>query len=120
MEIDLLNQYVGFDRARGRDLSTFRNYLRFLEQMEKRIDNAEENEAYLCVGFGKSYFYNSVGILINDWDLDKEIDDDDLPVFRKFCKLFFLGKDGQKDFPYTRTVTNDGKGMGWIKVTSSA
>lgn len=117
LELDLLYQYPGKNLARRDEKKTFHEYINFLENLEKQIGDALPNEAYLCVGFGKSFFYNSFGMLINDWDMDKNVPEEEALIFKKYCKLFFLGKDGQKDFPLTRTVTKDGKGMGWMKVT---
>ena len=55
-------------------------------------------------------------MLINDWDIDKQLAKEELPVFQKYARLFFLGKSGINDFPSTRTVTNKGIPMGWIKL----
>jgi len=37
--------------------------------------------------------------------------------FTKYCQLFFLGRDGQKNFPLTRTTTFDGMPLGWVKLS---
>lgn len=120
MEINLLNQGQWADKARGREAATFNKYFDFLEAMYEKVDKASENEAYICLGFGKSFFYNSIGMLVYDWDQSKapDLSEEDKPLFRKYCQLFFLGKDGQKNFPLTRTVTNDGFPMGWLKLTA--
>ena len=77
------------------------------------------NEAYLCLGFGKSFFYNSIGMLVYDWDETEEaLYDENLSLFQKYCKLFAIGRDGQKLFPATRSVTTPrGMAMGWVKLT---
>jgi len=116
VELDLLDDYPWADRVRGQDRETFLNYQDFLNEMYNRIEATLPHEAYMAIGFGKSFYYNSIGILVNDWDRDMELGERDLSAFRKYCKLFFLGKDGQKNFPLTRTVTNGGVPMGWVKM----
>ena len=115
MELDLLDRYDWHSNARRHDKQVFHSYQDFLEQLYDRIQNAPNGTAYLPLGFGKSFFYNSIGMLVADWeDEKKQISNDGL--FEKYCGLFSLGKTGQKRFPLTRTVTSEGEAMGWVKL----
>jgi CRISPR-associated protein Csm5 len=117
MELELFDTYPWFKRVRQRDREVFDRYGKFMEDMYNRIDNAFPNEAYFCLGFGKSFFYNSLGMFVYDWDeSSEELSDKEMPIFKKYFKLFLMGRSGQKSFPLTRTVTDRGEPMGWVKV----
>lgn len=119
MELELLDINPWFDNARQRDCAKIEDYQNFLENMYNRIDEAPSNEAYLCLGFGKSFFYNSIGMLVRDWDESEEpLADENLTIFQKYCRLFFLGRGGDH-FPITRTITNDGLPMGWVRLETA-
>ncbi len=114
LELDILDETPWRKRANGKDRQVFDNYYKFLEDQFHRIKNVLPHEAYLCVGFGKSFYYNSIGILVYDWKDDSP--KHDYSLYQKYCKLHFLGNDGQQEFPLTRTVTHTGLPMGWIKL----
>ncbi|MEM1121429.1 MAG: hypothetical protein AAGJ18_13340, partial [Bacteroidota bacterium] len=117
LELDLLDQYEWADRAGRREQETIERYIAFLEDMYQKIEKATPNEGYLCLGFGKSFYYNSIGMSVADWAAKQaDLSDKDQALFRHYCQLFFLGKDGQKRFPLTRTVASNGVGMGWLKL----
>ncbi len=117
LELDYLDWSTQFENAKGEERRSFRNYQNFLEDLYLKIKNVLPNEAYMCIGFGKSFFYNSIGLLAYDWEgKQDDSQSDEIPVFQKYWQLFFLGNDGQKDFPLTRTVTNEGIPMGWVKI----
>jgi CRISPR type III-A-associated RAMP protein Csm5 len=121
LELDMLDQHDWYDHVENRELAVFDRYQGFLEKMYNSLDELEQQEqpkeAYLCIGFGKSFFYNSIGMLVYDWNESKsQLSEEDYPLFKKYCKLFFLGRDGQRDFPVTRTVTQRGLPMGWVKL----
>jgi len=116
MEMELLDIHDWRDNARKREYEVFDAYGDFVEKQYNKIKNCSPNEAYLCLGFGKSFFYNSIGMLVNDWDADKELGKDELTVFKKYARLFFLGRPGQREFPMTRTITNGGMPMGWVRI----
>lgn len=118
MELDLLDRYDWHSNARRYDKQLFHSYQDFLEQLYDRIQNAPDGTAYLPLGFGKSFFYNSIGMLVLDWT-DKEQRISNEGLFKKYCHLFFLGKTGQKRFPLTRTVTSEGEAMGWVKLVKN-
>jgi len=118
LELDMLDNYPWEDRARNRERAVFEKYIAFLEDLYDKMENAQPNEAYLCLGFGKSFFYNSIGMLVRDWAAKQEdLSENDQQIFRQYCELFFLGREGQKRFPLTRTVASNGVGMGWMKIT---
>ncbi|MEO1655217.1 MAG: hypothetical protein AAFU64_16845, partial [Bacteroidota bacterium] len=67
------------------------------------------NRAYLRVGAGKSYYYNSIGMALLKASP---------ATFKRMMSLFSLGKVGQKIFPITRTITTTTKApLGWIYLT---
>ncbi|MEM6699457.1 MAG: type III-A CRISPR-associated RAMP protein Csm5, partial [Bacteroidota bacterium] len=103
MELEMLKHGAWSKYIGNKERQAFDNYQQFLEQQYNKIKNALPNEAYFCVGFGKSFFYNSIGLLVFDWKDDRP--DDQYSLFDKYCKLFKLGRDGQYEFPLTRTVT---------------
>lgn len=117
MEMEQLDRFYQDRRMRQADKKAFERYEAFLEKQYELIDNCSHNEAYLCLGFGKSFFYNSIGMLVFDWKEDDEpLAEKDYSLFRKYCKLFFLGRMGQRNFPLTRLVTRQGIPMGWVKL----
>ena len=118
LELTLLENNPWYDRARPGERTVFLKYRDFLESLYDKMEKVLPNEAYLCLGFGKSFFYNSIGMLVYDWDSSNAgLSEEERSSFMQYCQLFFLGRDGQKNFPLTRTVTNDGKAMGWVKFT---
>lgn len=118
MELELLDSRDWYKHARPRERQIFDRYQRFLEARYDDIKNALPHEAYLCLGFGKSFFYNSIGMLVYDWSDERTSNDTErLTPFQKYCKLFSIGRDGQKLFPATRSVTiPSGMAMGWVKL----
>jgi CRISPR-associated protein Csm5 len=114
METELLDNGVWYEKARAREKAAIDQYQQSLEKLYKELDNALPHETYLCIGFGKSFFYNSIGMLIYDWKGAGS--DDKLTPFQKYCKLSFLGRDGQRDFPLTKTLTSSSEPMGWVKL----
>jgi len=68
----------------------------------------ENNSAFIRLGFGKTFFDNSIGLAI--YRTDKE-------ALMKYVKLMQLGKPMQKIFPVTRSVcTSNFLPMGWVDV----
>ena len=100
------------------------DYYDFLVDIEKTIIGAQENVAYLRVGFGKGYYLNSLGIAIFNYvnqDGKKVLYD----KFEKFINKQFTKKDkyGNKqaidldDFPKTRLfVKKTQEPLGWIRI----
>lgn len=120
-ELELLDTYNWYKEARPKEYAVFERYQNFLDDLYGKVEKAYENPkkgvAYLCLGFGKSFFYNSIGMLARDWEMPEDKGyDERLTPFQKYCKLFFLGRDGQRDFPMTRTVTRKGLPMGWMRL----
>lgn len=117
MEMEQIDRFYQDRRMRQTDKEVFKRYEAFLEEQYELIDNSPSSVAYLCLGFGKSFFYNSIGMLVYDWKEEEEgLAEEDYSLFRKYCKLFFLGRIGQRNFPLTRLVTRQGIPMGWVKL----
>lgn len=117
MEMEQLDRLDRGMRMRYVDKEVFIKYQDFLNQQYELIDNCLPSEAYLCLGFGKSFFYNSIGMLVFDWNEENEpLAGEDNTLFQKYCKLFFLGRIGQRNFPLTRLVTRQGLPLGWVKL----
>ncbi|MFA6843713.1 MAG: type III-A CRISPR-associated RAMP protein Csm5 [Bacilli bacterium] len=88
----------------------------FLKRLKNEIVTSHGRSAWLPVGFGKSNFYQSIGLLI--YQKDKK-------VFEKYIQLFKMGKKVkknskeffQKEFPLTRNLTiSELLPLGWIKL----
>lgn len=97
----------------------------FYEKINKDIDEAKDNTAFLKLGSGKGYYLNSVGLAL--FDADKS---EDKTAFLRFLKQSGFGKVYKKetrkmedydlnpfDFPITRVVdVNKIQPIGWIKL----
>jgi CRISPR type III-A-associated RAMP protein Csm5 len=69
------------------------------------------NEALLCIGSGKSYFLNTISLLLKN---ENEV------LFQKMVKRMVNGGDKHKDlskFPYMYSSIND-QMMGWVKLVN--
>ena len=94
-------------------------YKQFLGELKSEIIASKNQSAWLLVGFGKSNFYQSIGLFIRS--KNKE-------VFEKYIKLFKMGKSpkrekgetDQKELPLTRNLTIEGHlPLGWIKMSDN-
>jgi len=89
------------------ELNLYNDLLTFYESFHPEIGK-DRNTAYLRLGFGKSFFDNSIGLAI--YKASRE-------TFMKYVKLFQLGKPHQKVFPVTRTIcTVPFLPTGWVKM----
>jgi CRISPR-associated protein Csm5 len=110
-EINLLNLKKG--KLLQVNEATTKGYEQFLTDsatqngMKEIIQGALPTEAYITLGSGKTYFYNSIGLA-----LYKE----DKKSFDKFARIFGLGKASQEFFPITRALNLDYKPLGWVKL----
>lgn len=112
-EINLLNSKKG--KLPQVNEATKKGYEQFLKDSETKngmkeiIEQASsiETEAYISLGSGKTYFYNSFGLA-----LYKE----DKKAFDKFVRIFELVKANQEFFPITRALNLDYKPLGWVKL----
>lgn len=93
-------------------------YERQLSELLDRIANSNNRLAVLPIGFGKSNFYQSIGLLIRQKDKK---------AFEQYIQLFDMGKKPdkwkqetpQKDLPLTRTlVTTTKVPLGWVMLYS--
>lgn len=83
-----------------------KGYESFLTDSYLKIQNAT-TEAYIPLGSGKTYFYNSLGLAIYE---------ENKKAFEKFVKILELGKANQEFFPITRALNLDYKPLGWVKL----
>ncbi len=73
------------------------------------LNEVKSGKKFICLGFGKNYFFNSIGLLI------KEKDEKAFELLRKIYKM---GKEGQKFFPVTRAIfieNNKHVPLGWVE-----
>jgi CRISPR-associated protein Csm5 len=91
-------------------------YKQFLRKLKTDIAASETQSAWLPIGFGKSNFYQSIGLFIRRRDKG---------AFEKYIKLFKMGKfpkrekgeTAQKELPLTRNLRIEGHlPLGWIKL----
>ncbi|MCE5330611.1 MAG: type III-A CRISPR-associated RAMP protein Csm5 [Bacteroidales bacterium] len=90
------------------------DYKKFLRDRKNDIENSKNQSAWLPIGFGKSNFYQSIGLFIRRRDKG---------AFEKYIKLFKMGKKpnagetDQKELPLTRNLSIEGHlPLGWIKL----
>lgn len=95
-------------------------YKSFLTKIKDEIEQTDDKSAYLPVGFGKSNFYQSIGLLLRQKDKK---------VFEKYIRLFQMGKrpdkyrdeSYQKELPLTRNLTFENQlPLGWIRISDQA
>ncbi len=79
------------------------------DNLSLKLDVADNyDEAFLCLGMGKSYLLNSIGLLIANKDKIK---------FKKFREIYQLGDLKDVNFPATRTLCRESQlPLGWIKI----
>lgn len=91
-------------------------YKQFLHTLKSDIIHSSNHSAWLPVGFGKSNFYQSIGLHIRKCDKQ---------IFETYIKLFKMGKNpdkrknetDQKELPLTRNLTLNGYyPLGWIRL----
>jgi len=100
-------------------------YLNELSSLEKTINQSSENVAFIPLGFGKTNFYQSIGLALWNWinRFRKEDGDDCLNyAFESYLRLFKIGKaidnEWQNQIPTTRTLTIiNQQPLGWVKLT---
>jgi CRISPR-associated protein Csm5 len=97
----------------------------FYETMYNNIDEANENTAFLKLGSGKGYYFNSVGLALFEADKSEK-----KTAFLNFLKDSGFGKVYKKetgkmedydldphDFPITRVIdVNRVQPIGWVKL----
>ena len=99
-------------------------YLNELYSLEEQIDQSDENAAFIPVGFGKTNFYQSIGLALWNWinRLKKDEDDYLKNAFENYLRLFKIGRKidntWQKQMPLTRILSEyNQQPLGWIKLT---
>lgn len=92
------------------------DYQQFLRNLKAEIDQSDNHSGWLPIGFGKSNFYQSIGLFIRQRNKQ---------TFEKYIKLFKMGKKpdkqnnetDQKELPLTRNLTLEGHyPLGWIRL----
>lgn len=95
------------------------SYLNELEALKEHVSQAEKNTAFIPLGFGKTNFYQSIGLALYNWINNLKEGEDVLNfAFESYLQLFSIGKKGQKRLPTTRTlITVNQQPLGWVKLT---
>lgn len=91
-----------------------------LNQINALIPNDLSISCYLPIGFGKTNFYQSIGLALYDWiaDIEGKDNKDYQYAFRNYLALYKIGKKGQKHMPVTRLLSmKNQQPLGWIKIT---
>ncbi|MEX2513504.1 MAG: type III-A CRISPR-associated RAMP protein Csm5 [Cyclobacteriaceae bacterium] len=100
-----------FDKEKNdSNTNASQDIIHFYETLISDIAQRKNNIAYLPLGFGKTFFHISLGLLIKKSDPKK---------FENLVRKFSLGEKRQKFFPITRNITIiEGKAypLGWIKL----
>jgi len=97
------------------DKPIYIKYYNGLNDVFDRVEAAKDT-GFLCLGGGKSYWLNSMGLAI--YKKDKT-------AFSQFVRLFQLGEPDQTYFPITRTITTgnsanfQNQSLGWIQLNKS-
>ncbi len=132
---DKINKYSYNNVAQELDLlealgskipqSIFNPLFDFNEKIFDRLQNAQSGTAYMRIGSGKGYFFNSIGLGLHDIDESDEKTD-----FRDFLKKNGYGKVYKKEtrrwegydlkgdeFPLTRPIdVHSYLPLGWVKL----
>ena len=89
----------------------FRDFFGFYENLEHEIESLESNEAILRLGGGKTWFDNSIGLLLDSDDFGSDI------LFGGYLKLLRIG---DLPFPSTRSAivrhNVPVSPLGWVKL----
>lgn len=102
---DILDSHAEDFEKNNVDGAPYTSLFDFFENLAGTI-GSDTNTAHIRLGFGKTFFDNSLGLSI--YRESKEI-------FMQYVKLLQLGKPRQTEFPVTRTVCTDPlKPMGWV------
>lgn len=91
-------------------------YDRITDQID-RIEDSRELTFFMRVGSGKSFFDNTMAMVLYEADENKD-------AFKAFCRMYELGKAPnerhyklKEPFPITRSVISDiYEPMGWVKI----
>lgn len=100
------------------DDDNLNEYYNQLNDIHDLIDNAPESTAYLRIGCGKGYYFNSISEAI--YDYVKE-DNQKFEIFEKFLERIYNTKRGKtfdlNIFPKTRLIIEKTQeSLGWVKL----
>ncbi|NMC58563.1 MAG: type III-A CRISPR-associated RAMP protein Csm5 [Candidatus Methanofastidiosa archaeon] len=94
----------------SRNPDVYNDLFSFYEDFSPLIGK-KSGTANMRLGFGKSFFDNSLGLAVYQADKD---------VFYQYVRLFRLGKPMQKEFPVTRAFcSNPVRPLGWLELSIS-
>lgn len=77
------------------------------------LNRVREGEVFLRLGFGKTIYDNSLALVIQNGIADEQAAYDAFDIYRQ---SFWRMNRHASTYPATRTITPDGKPMGWVKV----
>jgi CRISPR type III-A-associated RAMP protein Csm5 len=99
-------------------------YLNELNSLETQITQSDNHTAYIPLGFGKTNFYQSIGLALYNWLKILKTNDEEVLnfAFESYLQLFKIGKkignEWQKQLPITRTlIEGTEQPLGWVKLT---
>jgi len=109
----LYEHSTGVSREINQKLNTFYD---MVTQEIDRIEESGELTFFLRIGSGKSFFNNTMAMILYETDIE---------AFKSFCKMYKLGKapkereyKPKEPFPVTRSVISDiYEPMGWVKIS---
>lgn len=105
VELDLLE-----DLGENIDYNTYDDIFNFCDSLYEEIKNATDT-AYLRLGNGKGFFFNSVGLALYD------ADGDDKQKFLKHLKKEYKKVKNPDEFPITRVIdVSENTPLGWVKL----
>lgn len=106
IELDLLEN-IG---ERNIDSDIYTNIFNFCDDLNEKIENATDT-AYLRLGNGKGFFFNSVGLALYDADGNGK------QKFLKHLKKEYKKVKNPDEFPITRVIEfSENMPLGWVKL----
>lgn len=106
------------------DQNDLNEYYNYLVDIERELANAPEDTCYLRLGFGKGYYFNSLGIAIYDY-VSQEGKESLKDCYEEFINEEFARRDRYgnmqeielDEFPKTRLyLKNSQVPLGWVKI----
>jgi len=105
---DLLKRETGLnDKLEGENKQIYQSSLgEFYKELESCIYKQEDKKALLRIGFGKSWYNQSIGLAL--YFTNKQ-------AHNRYCKIMKIGKPHQTEYPVTRTmVCHTQEPAGWV------
>ncbi len=115
-ELDTFNEFHDkISSTTNREKNNYSAVINFYESLKSKIKSSNNEFAIVRLGGGKTFFDNSIGLALYNYDKN---------LFKKYRELMELGKnrDGklvQGKFPTTRTLVETTKlPIGWIAIST--